>query len=68
MNTAQRGSAAPPVFDAPGLLFGLALREDHRAGRQGYAALAIAKPHIFTIAREFPEFVISIHDHLTGRR
>lgn len=62
------GMTAPTVFDAPGLLFGLGVREDHRAGPDGYSALAIAKPHIFTIAREFPEFVISISDHLAGRR
>jgi hypothetical protein len=63
-----RGEAAPPVFDAPGLLFGLAVREDYRAGPAGFAAVAIAKPHIFTIAREFPAFIVSLHDHLGGRR
>ncbi len=54
------GTRASPVFDAPGLLFGLALTEDHVAGPDGLAAIVIAKPHVFTIAREFPEFVISL--------
>lgn len=54
------GRAAPPVFDAPGLLFGLAAREEHRAGPDGLTALVIAKPHVFTIAREFPEFIVSL--------
>lgn len=54
------GTAAAPVFDAPGLLFGLAVTEDYRAGPDGLAAIAIAKPHVFTLAREFPEFVVSL--------
>lgn len=54
------GTPAPPVFDAPGLLFGLAVAEDHVAGPDGLTAIAIAKPHVFTVAREFPEFVISL--------
>lgn len=54
------GRTAPPVFDAPGLLFGLAAREEYRAGPGGLTALVIAKPHVFTIAREFPEFIVSL--------
>lgn len=57
------GRAAPPLFDAPGLLFGLAVREEYRAGPAGLTALAIAKPHVFTIAREFPEFIVSLIDN-----
>lgn len=56
------GAAAPPVFDAPGLLFGLAARADHVAGPDGLEALVIAKPHVFTIARECPEFVVGLRD------
>ncbi len=56
------GKAAPPVFDAPGLLFGLAVEEDYLAGSEGLEAIAIAKPHVFTIAREFPEFIVSLMD------
>ena len=56
------GAAAPPVFDAPGLLFGLAARADHVAGPDGLEALVIAKPHVFTIARECPEFVFGLRD------
>ncbi len=57
------GTPTLPVFDAPGLLFGLAAREDYRAGPDGLSALVIAKPHVFTIVREFPEFVVSLLRH-----
>lgn len=53
---------APVVFDAPGLLFGLAARADYVAGPEGLEALVIAKPHVFTIARECPEFVVGLRD------
>lgn len=56
------GAAAPVVFDAPGLLFGLATGADHVAGSEGLEALVIAKPHVFTIARECPEFVVGLRD------
>lgn len=56
------GASAPAVFDAPGLLFGLAARADYVAGPDGLAALVIAKPHVFTIARECPEFVVGLRD------
>lgn len=54
------GAAAPAVFDAAGLLFGLGARGDYVAGPQGLSALVIAKPHVFTIARECPEFVVGL--------
>lgn len=60
------GAEAPAVFDAPGLLFGLAARADYVAGPDGLSALVIAKPHVFTIARECPEFVVGLRD-LTER-
>lgn len=60
------GRAAPVVFDAPGLLFGLAVRADYLAGPRGAEALVIAKPHVFTIARECPEFVVGLRDLATG--
>ncbi|ATE66464.1 Crp/Fnr family transcriptional regulator [Rhizorhabdus dicambivorans] len=56
------GGIPPPVFDAPGLLFGLAVTQDYLAGPEGLEAVAIAKPHVFTIAREFPEFIMSLMD------
>ena len=56
------GRAAPVVFDAPGLLFGLATAAEHVAGPEGLEALVIAKPHVFTIARECPEFVVGLRD------
>ena len=64
---ADDGHAAPPVFDAPGLLFGLAVREDHRAGPDGLKTIVIAKPHVFTIAREFPEFIVSLMEEMPDR-
>lgn len=56
------GAAAPTVFDAPGLLFGLATPADIVAGPEGLGALVIAKPHVFTIARECPEFVVGLRE------
>jgi hypothetical protein len=56
------GQTAPVVFDAPGLLFGLATQADYAAGSEGLEALVIAKPHVFTIARECPEFVVGLRD------
>lgn len=56
------GREAPAVFDAPGLLFGLPIPEDYVAGPEGLEALVIAKPHVFTIARECPEFVVGLRD------
>jgi len=62
------GQPAPPVFDAPGLLFGLAAPGDVIAGPEGLSAIAVAKPHVFTIAREFPEFVVSLIQRNEPRR
>lgn len=62
------GMPITPVFDAPGLLFGLAVPKDCLAGPEGATLLAIAKPHVFTIAREFPEFVVSLMHHGEAQR
>jgi CRP-like cAMP-binding protein len=51
---------APAVFDAPSALFGLPARSDYRAGPGGLTALCLAKPHLFTIARECPDFVVGL--------
>lgn len=56
------GVKAPVVFDAPGLLFGLAVPADYLAGEGGLDVLLIAKPHVFTIARECPEFVVGLRE------
>lgn len=56
----------PPVFDVPGLLFGLGVRADVRAGAGGLTALVIAKPHVFTIARQCPEFIVGLLDAAPG--
>lgn len=55
-----QGRAAPRVFDAASLLFGRAVRADHVAGPEGAVALCLAKPHLFTIARECPDFVVGL--------
>lgn len=60
------GRPAPAVFDAPGLLFGLATTVDYVAGPDGFRTLVLAKPHVFTIARECPEFVLGLRDLLEG--
>lgn len=60
------GAPAPVVFDGPGLLFGLATPAAYLAGERGLEALVIAKPHVFTIARECPEFVVGLRDLLEG--
>jgi len=62
------GRAAPLVFDAPGLLFGLAAEGDYVAGPEGLKAIAVSKPHVFTIAREFPEFIVSLIHSIEPRR
>lgn len=56
------GRPAPAVFDGPGLLFGLGAAGAYVAGEAGLQAVVIAKPHVFTIARECPEFVLGLRD------
>ena len=51
---------APPVFDAAGLLFGLASTGDYTAGLDGLDALLFAKPHVYTMARECPAFIVGL--------
>src|SRR5690606_30086395 len=52
--------AAATIFDAPAVLVGRPVRQDHRAGEGGFTALAVARPHVFTIARECPDFVVGL--------
>lgn len=59
---------ALPVFDAAGLLFGLAAPADYVAGDEGLDTLVIAKPHVFTIARECPEFVVGLRGLIEAAR
>lgn len=54
------GKPAPALFDASSALFGLPVRADHVAGEAGAEALCLAKPHLFTIARECPDFVVGL--------
>lgn len=51
---------AEPLFDAPSALFTLPVRCDFRAGPAGLEALCLAKSHLFTIARECPDFVVGL--------
>ena len=62
------GAPAPGVFDAPGLLFGLAAVDDFVAGPAGLEALIVAKPHVFTLARECPEFVVGLRNLTAAAR
>lgn len=54
------GHAAPRIFDAASVLFGLTVRDDYRAGPTGADALCLTKPHLFTIARECPDFIVGL--------
>jgi len=53
---------APALFDVPSLLFSLPVAQDHRAGPRGMQSLCLARPHLFTIARECPEFIVGLLD------
>lgn len=54
------GEPAPAVFDAPSALFGLPVRCDYIAGPDGAQTLCLSKPHLFTIARECPDFIVGL--------
>ena len=54
------GRALPPVLGAPSILFGLPVTQDIHAGEEGVEALCIAKPHLFTLARECPDFIVGL--------
>ncbi|SKB46912.1 Crp/Fnr family transcriptional regulator [Sphingopyxis flava] len=49
---------ASSVFDAASTLFGLPIRADYRAGPDGAEILSLARPHLFTLARECPDFIV----------
>ena len=51
---------APQLFDAASALFGLPVAGDYVAGEDGVEALCLAKPHLFTIARDCPDFVLGL--------
>lgn len=58
----------PVVLDASSALFGLPVRSDYCAGPEGASALCLAKPHLFTIARECPDFVVGLAMASAGDR
>lgn len=60
---AMAGEArAPLLFDVPSLLFSLPVAYDYRAGPEGARSLCLVRPHLFTIARECPEFIVGLLD------
>ena len=58
------GEPVPDVFDAPCVLFGLPARHNYTAGPAGAEVLCLAKPHLFTIARECPDFIVGLAETL----
>ncbi len=57
-NTKQ--SAVPTIIGAPSILFGEAIAHDIIAEAGGMDTLCLAKPHLFTLARECPDFVVGL--------
>lgn len=55
-----KARAAPAIFDASGLLFGLETVGDYVAGPDGLEALLFAKPHVYTMALECPSFTVGL--------
>ena len=58
------GVRAPDLFDAPSVLFSRPARADYCAGPAGLKVLCLTKPHLFTITRECPDFILGITDSL----
>ncbi len=58
------GNQTPDVFDAPSVLFGSPVRRDYVAGPDGLQVLCLSKPHLFTIARECPDFIVGLTEAL----
>ena len=54
--------AAPRLFDVPSLLFSLPAPHAYLAGPDGLESLTLARPHLFTIARECPDFIVALLD------
>jgi hypothetical protein len=54
--------ALPAIVGAPSILFSLPIDESVFAGPDGVDALCLAKPHLFTIARECPDFIVGLTD------
>lgn len=52
----------PALFDVASLLFSLPVLAPYRAGPEGMHSLCLARPHLFTIARECPEFIVALLD------
>ncbi|MEM8988101.1 MAG: Crp/Fnr family transcriptional regulator [Pseudomonadota bacterium] len=58
------GRHSPDIFDAPSVLFGTPTRQNYCAGPEGVRLLSLSKPHLFTIARECPDFIVGLRDVL----
>lgn len=61
---ADHGVHTPDVFDAPSVLFGSPARRDYSAGPTGIQVFGLTKPHLFTIARECPDFIVGLAEAL----
>lgn len=48
------------IIGAASILFGLPMQDNVMAGPDGTKALCLAKPHLFTIARECPDFIVGL--------
>ncbi|MHA7819561.1 MAG: cyclic nucleotide-binding domain-containing protein [Erythrobacter sp.] len=49
-----------PILGPSHILFGLSLEREVVAGSQGLEGLCLAKPHLFTLARECPDFIVGL--------
>lgn len=50
------------LFDIASLLFSLPVEQNYSAGPHGLQALCLPKPHVFTLARECPDFIAALLD------
>lgn len=57
--TGAAGDEEPVTFDLADVLLARDVRRSIHAGPEGVEALLIARPHLFTLARERPELLAS---------
>lgn len=50
----------PKIIGASSILFGVPFNREVLAGPEGMTALCLAKPHLFTLARECPDFIVGL--------
>lgn len=54
------GERRAAIIGASSILFGTPLGREIVAGPEGMEALCLAKPHLFTLARECPGFIVGV--------